>query len=78
VKDTYYAVWYSGSCPAVFRATIPIGEAMIFETFDALQMTWTYAHFDSVKNWIDWVPLDELPGEVQEYERRNTSIHLHD
>lgn len=76
--STYYAVWYSGCEPAVFRAQINLDEAMRFEMFDARQGAWVATPFAAVQNWIDWVLLDELPQEVQDYERGNVSLRLGD
>lgn len=61
--ETYYARWYSGVQPTVFRLRYDSAEKQVVSA-ETWRDGWVSQDWDEVAAWVDFIKSDELPDGV--------------
>lgn len=61
--ETYYARWYAGQDPAVFRLRYDLDGKRIVSS-ETWRDGWVPQDWSEIAGWVDFITTDELPAGV--------------
>jgi len=65
MSETYYARWYSGESPAVFRLHYDPKVEGVIRAEAWGEGGWVPIDWNTIRGWIDVIPSEELPTGVE-------------